>query len=78
MTGHRFVAYVVQRFPSLRTTFIRREIDALRSEGLPVEVFSMRVPDHNEIVEEHEATRHLEGTHYLPHNPLSPAPLVDP
>jgi glycosyltransferase involved in cell wall biosynthesis len=70
MNGN-FVAYAVQKFPSLRTTFIRREIEALRAQGLPIEVVSMRPADRRELEGEKEAIEHLERTHYLPANPLS-------
>lgn len=66
-----FIAYAVQQFPSLRTTFIRREIEALRAQGLPIEVVSMRAADTAELKGEDEAVSHLAATHYLPANPLS-------
>lgn len=64
-----FVAYVVQRFPAFRTTFIRREIEALRRHGLQLEVVSIRPPQ-PDIAKEPEAAAHLQTTTYLSDNPL--------
>lgn len=66
---YRFIAYAVQQFPSLRTTFIRREIDSLRSLGLPIEVVSMRPVDVKDIEQEIEARPHLRSTRFLPRHP---------
>jgi glycosyltransferase involved in cell wall biosynthesis len=71
MTSDRFVAYVVQQFPTLRTTFIRREIESLRELGLRIEVFSMRRPDAGELNSEAEANVHQSTTDYMPAAPLS-------
>lgn len=67
--AHRIV-YVVQQFPTLRTTFIRREVEALRKLGLDLRVYSMRPPPKQELAGEREAEEHLQRTHYLPANPL--------
>jgi len=65
-----FIAYAAQRFPALRTTFIRREVEALRGLGMPIEVFSMRTVDPAEVATEPEAGPHLNSTHYLPRWPI--------
>lgn len=65
-----FIAYAVQQFPALRTTFIRREVEALRALGLPIEVVSMRPANRLELENEEEARRHLDTTHYLPSRPF--------
>lgn len=65
-----FIAYSVQRFPALRTTFIRREVEALRKLGVPVKVFSMRPVDRAEVEAEPEAAIHLQSTSYLPSFPF--------
>jgi glycosyltransferase involved in cell wall biosynthesis len=66
-----FVGYVVQRFPAIRTTFIRREIEALRAQGVPLKVVSIRRPDVGQISSDAEAMRHLQTTSSLPANPLA-------
>src|SRR6185312_14557367 len=71
MTPTGYIAYVVQRFPTLRTTFIRREIEALRELGLNIHVFSMRPADRGELDGEDEARAHAAVTHYLPASPLT-------
>jgi glycosyltransferase involved in cell wall biosynthesis len=38
------IGYLVSRYPTRSHTFIRREIEALRVHGLPVQVFSIRRP----------------------------------
>jgi len=65
-----FIAYAVQRFPALRTTFVRREVDALRALEVPLEVMSMRPADLEELHGESEAKSHLVTTHYLARWPL--------
>lgn len=65
-----FVAYVVQQFPALRTTFIRREVEALGRLGVPLKVFSIRRPIEGIGLIEPEAARHLEVTRYLPQSPV--------
>lgn len=65
-----FIAYTVQRFPALRTTFIRREVEALRKLGLPIKVFSMRPVDRAEVAGEPEAEAHVSTTNYLPDFPF--------
>jgi glycosyltransferase involved in cell wall biosynthesis len=71
------LGYVVQQFPSLRTTFVRREVEALRRAGLPLRVVSLRSPDAAEIRTEAEALPHVEATTYLPYGPLSPRAFFD-
>lgn len=71
-----FIAYAVQRFPALRTTFIRREVEALRARGLPIEVCSMRPADIAEVRSEREAAEHLRTTHYLPAQPAGVVSLA--
>lgn len=71
--SENFVAYIIHQHPSLRTTFIRREIDALRAKGLSVEVFSLRPCDTASLKGDAEALAHMESTHYLPIHPLASA-----
>ena len=68
--GRPFVAYAMQRFPSLRTTFIRREIEAIRAEGVAISTYSMRPADLAELQNEQQATPFLTTTGYLPDWPL--------
>lgn len=72
----QFIAYVTHRFPSLRTTFIRREVEALRALGLPFEVVSLRPADRDELVEDGEAARHLATTRYLPGATFGPSSIL--
>lgn len=65
-----FVACAVQRFPSLRTTFIRRDIAALWQSGVPLRLISMRSVDELDIAGEREAEAFRRETFYLPSMPL--------
>lgn len=57
------LAYYVWRFPALSDTFIRREIQALRDAGVPLEVFA-------DLADEQGDAALVETTHYLlPPNP---------
>src|SRR5690606_2105539 len=62
------LAYLVSQYPAPSHTFIRREVEALRGEGLHVETFSVRPPSE----EEHAAVDPAERarTHYLLGSPL--------
>ena len=69
------IAYLVQRFPALRTTFIRREVDALRQMGTHLQVISMRRAEKVDLCGDKEAEAHLSTTQYLPTFPLDPESL---
>lgn len=69
--GSHFIAYIIHKHPSLRTTFIRREIDSLRAKGIRIEVFSMRPCDSNALMDDTNAVMHIKNTHYLSDNPLA-------
>ena len=71
-----FVAYAVQKYPALRTTFIRREVEALRKMGRRIEVFSMRPVQADSLHGDGEALSHVAATHFLPANPLSPRAMA--
>jgi colanic acid/amylovoran biosynthesis glycosyltransferase len=65
-----FIAYVVQQFPALRTTFIRREVEELGRLGVPLRVISIRRPPAGIERLEPEAESHLRSTTYLPQRPV--------
>ena len=67
-----FIAYLVQRFPALRTTFIRREVESLRRNGVPLKVISMRRAKREDLCGDKEAEAHLSTTEPLPVFPLDP------
>lgn len=43
--GRKSMAYVIGSYPLLTTTFIDREIEVMRAEGIAVQVVSLRRPD---------------------------------
>lgn len=63
------VAYFVSKFPAASHTFIRREVDELRRQGLRVETFSLRPPLPQERQSESDR-RAFAGTWYLRTTPL--------
>lgn len=62
----RSVAYVIGSYPLLTTTFIDREIDVLRNEGVVVDVFSLR-PPHGQLSEDQSTA---DVTYARPIHPL--------
>lgn len=58
------IGYLTSQYPATSHTFIRREIEALREQGLAIETFSVRRPDSVEIDTEWDR-RAFEGTFYL-------------
>ena len=67
------VAYLVSQFPATSHTFIRREVEALRAQGIAVETFSVRRPSSEEAGSPLERAA-FEKTHYL--LPLAPLALL--
>lgn len=65
------VAYAMQRFPVLRTTFVRREIEALRALGLRLQLISMRAVLPADTAGDTEAEAFVPQTMYMPANPVS-------
>jgi glycosyltransferase involved in cell wall biosynthesis len=53
-SGSLRVAYLVNQYPSVSHTFIRREIEALESIGIPVERMSIRRTDPNALRDERD------------------------
>jgi glycosyltransferase involved in cell wall biosynthesis len=49
-TGNTAVAYLVAYYPTISHTFIRREVAAVRAQGVRVETFSVRRPGTDEIL----------------------------
>ena len=67
------IGYLVSLYPAPSHTFIRREITALRAQGIPIETFSLRMPGEAERVSPDD--RHaFEDTFYL--IPMAPARLL--
>lgn len=46
------IAYLTARYPCLSTTFVTREIDALRARGTQIETFSIRQPTAEDLLTE--------------------------
>lgn len=67
----RRVAYLTSQYPAPSHTFIRREVDALRAEGVPVETFSVRPPAPEEIFGEREQRAVDETFYVLPPKPAA-------
>lgn len=65
------VAYLTGNYPRATDTFIQREVEALREQGVAVATFAVRAPDAAHIVSE-ELRRERSNTFYLlPAKPLS-------
>ncbi len=67
--AHAAVGYLVAYYPTISHTFIRREVAAVRAQGLRVETFSVRRPRDDEILSnndrrEYETTRFILGANY--------------
>jgi colanic acid/amylovoran biosynthesis glycosyltransferase len=58
------IAYLVSCYPKLSHTFIRREVEALRRQGIDVRTFSVRAPASHEILSEADR-REAVSTRYL-------------
>jgi glycosyltransferase involved in cell wall biosynthesis len=64
------VAYLVNQYPHVSHTFIRREIAALESQGQPVARFSVRPPPHD--LADHADLAEVKKTHVLlAHGPMA-------
>jgi colanic acid/amylovoran biosynthesis glycosyltransferase len=66
---NKSIGYITQSFPGLTTTFIYREVFALRNSGFDVTTFSIRKPDVTGLSEESRGL--MDSTHYA--LPLQPA-----
>ena len=58
------IGYLTSQYPATSHTFIRREVEALRAQGLAIETFSVRRPDSVEIDSESDRSA-FEGTFYI-------------
>ncbi len=66
---NKTIGYITQSFPGLTTTFIYREVFALREAGFDVNTFAIRKPDIKGLSEESRSL--MASTHYaLPLRPL--------
>jgi glycosyltransferase involved in cell wall biosynthesis len=65
------VGYLVSQYPAVSHTFIRREIDALRVRGVPIETFSVRRPRAEECVSARDRAAFEETCYLLPPNPAT-------
>lgn len=63
------VAYFVSEYPSRSHTFIRREIDALRAQGVQVVPFAIRRPAPEALLDERDRASFEETTPILPAEP---------
>jgi colanic acid/amylovoran biosynthesis glycosyltransferase len=61
--GEPRVAYYLSRFPALSETFIQREVSALKSAGLTLQVFA-DAPDELQFLDEN-ARSFIQDTHFL-------------
>jgi glycosyltransferase involved in cell wall biosynthesis len=67
------IGYLVSLYPAPSHTFIRREVHAVRAQGVDIQTFSVRTPSDGERAAPEDA-RAFEGTFYL--LPMPPARLV--
>lgn len=66
------VAYFMNLFPNLTETFVYREVDSVRAQGIEVVVFAIRRPNPEEV--SREARHHFRDTRYV--LPLSLGDLI--
>jgi glycosyltransferase involved in cell wall biosynthesis len=52
MMGDKRIAYLTSQYPATSHTFIRREVEALRGLGVPLDTFSIRPPSSSELADE--------------------------
>ncbi len=64
------VTYILQRYPALRTTFVRREIRALRELGVDVTVYSIRPALASDIRADEEIAEEAKCVINVPSNPV--------
>ncbi|MCA9614525.1 MAG: hypothetical protein KC586_17335, partial [Myxococcales bacterium] len=64
------IGYLTSQYPAPSHTFIRREVEALREQGVELETFSVRPPKEEEVFSEMEREER-DRTFYV----LPPAPL---
>lgn len=72
MTAPR-IAYVVSQYPASSHTFIRREVDSLRAQGVDIRTFSIRRPSEAELVAPEDRAS-FDSTHFV--LPLSPVAIA--
>jgi len=60
------IAYFISEYPARSHTFIRREIAALRQQGLHIDVFAIRKPAQKELLDEADLRDAAETTALLP------------
>lgn len=58
------IAYLVSQYPAASHTFIRREVEALRRRGIDIRTFSIRRPQDDELLAEHDS-REAKATCYV-------------
>lgn len=61
----RRIGYLISQYPATSHTFIRREIEELRSRGLDVHTFSIRAPGAEECKSEHDRSAFRETFYVL-------------
>ncbi|MEP6784457.1 MAG: glycosyltransferase [Sphingomonadales bacterium] len=64
------IAYLVSQYPATSHTFIRREVEALRRQGITIETFSVRHPAPSERVAASDVAAHDTTFYILPASPL--------
>lgn len=64
------IGYLVSQYPATSHTFIRREVEALRRLGVPIETFSVRRPSPAEIISPEDAAAHDTTFYLIPASPL--------
>jgi colanic acid/amylovoran biosynthesis glycosyltransferase len=60
------IAYLISQYPTSSHTFIRREVNALRARGIPLETFSVREPSPAERTSEQDRAAYEETFYVLP------------
>ncbi len=63
------IAYVVSRYPAVSHTFIRREVEALRAQGVDVQTYSVHAPVTHELLTDADRIEHARTRSLLPATP---------
>jgi glycosyltransferase involved in cell wall biosynthesis len=65
------IAYLTSQYPAASHTFIRREVAALRRQGIDICTFSVRRPAENETVAPEDRSEFAQTGYILPAKPLA-------
>lgn len=66
------IAYLTSQYPAASHTFIRREVEALREQGVAIDTFSIRKPGSGEASADADKAEAGRTFYVLAQSPLAP------